>query len=423
MNFPFSLLNFITKNPTPWHVGASLLEEMKSVKMTPLSFQEMDTLQLGERYCLYRDGLVVVVVMPQNKVTAANIYTCHIDAPCLKVKEQGFFVQNGLVMLASEIYGSPILASWVGRAVRITGTVWGKDTDGVDQIWQLPYDAKILGTIPHLAIHLDRTVNESGFMIPKQNMNVVVGVEGAVTSLEELLLPVIPSLAKIHFHDLFVVPDVSSETIAHNNSLIHAPRLDNLLSAWALMEGAKTAVCSSDGVAKVYLFCNNEEIGSESSMGAYSSLILDCMDLIYDAHSIAEKIRCKSRSLIISADVGHAIHPSYVDKHDPQHPVMLGKGVVIKLNNQQRYGFHPKLLNAFINMCEKENIARQLFYSRNDIPCGSTVGPILSTRLGIDAIDIGVPIIGMHASTEVASLYDVQEFKKLIDVVGNSFCG
>ncbi len=421
-----SLKHFIANCPTPWHVQDYIATECASLSncvSTP--FSQMPELVPGKKYIIHKGGMLIGIIMPEGSdeqreqssekslVQSLIINACHTDSPCLKVKQHGMYTQDGMTLLNCEVYGSPILASWIGRPLTVTGKIWGKDIKGNTQEWLLPSSC-ISAVIPNIAIHLDRNVNENGLLVQKQDMlSPIVSLHGDVASLEELFLPYIPELKKIQFHDLFVVPTVD-HSVEMRNEGIFSPRLDNLSSAWALFHAFQETSPRNDGVARLYFFCNHEEIGSETSEGAYSASIEDVVNIVLSQASSLDRLKIKSRSIIISCDAAHAVHPLAGEKHDSRHKVFIGKGIALKLHSQQRYSSPPEQIARFISFLEHQKIPYQIFTSRNDIPCGSTVGPILAARLGIDAVDVGAPIVGMHAAMELGSVRDVTALKNIL---------
>ncbi len=403
-------IDLLRECPTPWHFE-SYVQRILSNKIPVASFHDIDKISGEQKYALSHGGMVYGVILPRKRVEKLAIYACHTDSPCLKVKPQGLYKNEEMTLLNCEIYGAPILASWIGRPLQITGKVWGEDSNGKFSEWLLPAYNSIPAIIPHVAIHLDRNVNDS-FQIQKQEMlSCIISNKGDISSFEDLVRPFIPDIHKVHFHDLFVIP-AEIPSFQERVELI-SPRLDNLSSAWALLRAFQDAEIS-DTTAQLFLFCNHEEIGSETTEGAYSSLVHDLVNVILEGLSEKERLAIKAKSTIVSCDAAHATHPILSEKHDSRHKVYLGKGIALKLNSNYKYSSPPEKVAQVLALFKKEHIPYQIFTSRNDIPCGSTVGPILSTRLGINAIDIGAPILGMHAALEMGTISDIEALKLAI---------
>ncbi len=408
---------YIEQCPTPWHFEEYMQKRLQldpSYQVSTLS--NLPVLKKSDKYFFHKNGFGACIILPKEKIQRCQIFACHTDSPALKVKQRGISIKEGSTVVHCDLYGSPILASWIGIPLIITGKVWGTDRDGISREWLIPVEG-IPAFLPHIAIHLNRGVNEDGLRLDKQDhLLPIVSTTGSISSFEELLSK--SELSSITFHDLFVIPQLLPQIV--DDALV-SPRLDNLSSAWALFEAATEAVVRDDGTALFFFFCNHEEVGSESSEGAYSALIGDLFDMVLEDLPSRERLEIKSKSLVFSCDAAHAVHPALPEKHDPAHKVAIGKGPVVKLNSNQRYSTPPKRLAEVLSFLERKNSPYQLFTSRGDIPCGSTVGPIFASRLGIDTIDIGIPILGMHAAVELGSLNDATALQQLIAQIARYF--
>ncbi len=415
-----SILDCIDQCLTPWHVEKYLSETAQRNNIKVSSIDEMPSLEAGKKYLIHRNGMAVAVTMPAEGVSLERviIIASHTDSPCLKIKQKGFYQSEGASLINTEVYGAPILASWLGRKLSIAGKVWGKDSKGSDREWLLPLnDNSISCVIPNVAIHLDRSVNDQGLQVAKQEgLSPVISLSKSLSSFDEFIKSSGVDITKSHFFDLSIIPEEKAKCSLVDDEALLAPRLDNLTSVWAAFHAFLTSNPRSDGVGLMYLFCNHEEIGSETSEGAYSRIVEDIFDEIISKDHVkgAEKARLRSRSIILSCDAAHGFHYTALEKYDSRHRVRLGNGVALKINSQQRYSSPPALLSTIISQFEKASLAYQVFTARNDIPSGTTIGPILSARLGIDAIDLGVGVIGMHAAIEMASIQDILDLERIL---------
>ena len=304
-------------------------------------------------------------------------------------------------MVQDESYGSPIHSSWIGRPLSLTGVYWTKGKKGVQEHLVDP-SRSCTGIIPHLAIHLDRTVNEKGHMVdPHKDLNVLLSPSRGELSFQDLVHE-----KEILFHDLSFVPLEKPCFIGLDDAFLSSPRLDNLLSVFALRTVIEERK-QSDHTAVVSLFYNHEEVGSCTDEGAESRLFLDALAVLLPKDPI-EAFHCKKNSVIFSLDGSHAFHPLHEDSSDPRHAPELGKGLVLKVSVEQKYAGGGFLAASFLDRMKQKKIGVQIYSTKNGMKSGSTVGPILASRLGIPALDIGIGLLGMHSSCEVASLDDIQ---------------
>ena len=423
-----SFLRFVNQALTPWHVENYFLESVHHmndsshgfpINVSPL--ESAPSFERGKKYVVHRNGFTAMVTMPEKEalLERAIIVATHTDSPCLKIKQKGVYQSEGASLVNCEVYGAPILASWIGRELQIAGKVWGINQEGKTDSWILPVKRGLPCIIPHLAIHFDRAVNDQGLMVAKHDgLSPIIALTDQFHSLDAYIAAACPDIKSIRMTDLSVVPQDEAKVTLLNNEALIGPRFDNLTSVWAAFSSFIKSAPRSDGVGLIYLFCNHEEIGSETSEGAYSRIIEDIFDEMLGGHERRgiSRAQIRARSSILSCDAAHGFHYTAPDKYDSRHRVCMGKGVALKLNSQQRYSSPPALLARVKESMEKGFIQHQIFTSRNDIPSGMTIGPILSSRLGIDAVDIGIPVVGMHAAIEMASFDDLVSLEKFLSL-------
>lgn len=360
---------FVDESYTAYHAAKNIgkILEKKGFK---------EGLNNGSKFYITFDGAVAAFIKPK-KIKRLKMFHAHTDSPALKLKPNAEFHLENMSMLAVEVYGAPLLSSWTNRDLKIAG----RDGDG--KLIAL----KELATLPQLAIHLDRDVNEKGLVLNLQShLNLLTGIKS---------LPKGP-------YDLFAVSNEKVEVLGQD--LVQGPRLDNLASCYQILEALET---SSDSLITAFFF-NHEEIGSSSHQGAESARFAHILERVVGDRK--EYLELLENAVAISIDVAHAVHPNYPEKHDPRHPVFLGKGIAVKWSAKQKYATDATGAKYFKNY--------QNYVSRNDIPSGSTVGPIQSTLLGVKTIDIGIPILSMHSIREIISLKDhlamIDALKKII---------
>lgn len=319
------------------------------------------------------------------------------------------------------MYGAPILASWIGRDLYLAGRVFYKDGSGAiaSKLVSFP---KWPIMIPHVAIHLDRGVNETGLLLNKQEHLSAI-ISAGNLSIDGWLSEKISS-KEIVYKELFAVPSEGSSLLGANKEFLASSRLDNLAHVASATEVLLSEKPDEAGVLKAVIFWNHEEVGSLTQEGAASSFCEDVMNRVAMLSGLTgeDVYRFKAQSLSFSCDVAHAVHPNYPEKHDPRHRPQLGKGIVIKTNAQERYISNAPLTAKFISCLQKEQIDYQFFVSRNDIPCGTTIGPIHASRTGFQTIDLGMPLLGMHAARELIHVEDYKSCMKALKATISSFC-
>jgi len=327
-------------------------------------------------------------------------------------------------MLGVEIYGSPMIASWLNRDLGIAGRVVFIDTKGHQREELVSLSDHPL-VIPQLAIHLDRNVNESGPVLNKQEH--LAALAGIVKKdkeknhyLERLLKKALP-IKELLASDLFLYPLEKASVLGENHELIASYRIDSLGSVHAILHGlADTSVPTIDTI-KMAVFWDNEEIGSNTAQGAGSPFLPQVIERITLALKLSreEYFRIISRSLCASVDLAHAMHPNYSDKHEPRHLALLNQGVAIKTNAQYRYASDARSTAAIIALCLKHKIPFQRYVARGDIPCGTTVGPIHANLTGMATIDIGCTQLSMHSCRELTGAEDHQSLIDLLKAFFN----
>ena len=414
-------LRFLNRSPTVFHAAKEISNRLAEADFTPLREEEKWVLEPGKGYFLIRgDSLVAAFRIPKKEPKSATILASHIDSPCLKLKPFPEHESGEMVRLNTEVYGAPLLHTWLDRDLSISGRVTGMNQSTLhSQIVNLD-DSPVI--IPSLAIHLDRTVTEKGLLVHKQDHLKPIfslTLKGGEKQLEERLC-VAANIDKLLSFDLFLTPVEIPHFVGFNNEMIAAYRLDNLTTAYAALFGMLQSVPRSDTL-QIALFWDHEEIGSTSYVGAdslFANQILEriCLSFKMDRE---DYYRLKSRSHCISGDLTHGFNPNFTDKYDPQNSPYLGKGPVIKFNANQKYATSSTSAAAVLRVAEKHKIPMQKFANRSDIPSGSTVGSIMAANLGVSTVDVGIAGWGMHSIRETVASKDelslCELFKALLD--------
>ena len=390
MNF----LDFLNKSVTPYHT----VENLKQI-LAPLG----TGIKVFER-----GGALIAVRLPQVVSTESRfrIALAHTDYPTLKITPNPDGLAAGVRTLHPEIYGSPIFASWLDRDLGYAGLL-AFEQNGKVQTKLVRGDK--LFRIPQLAVHLNRNVNQEGLKVnPQTDMNVLWTAMGGRERFVEALSGELPDGAKLLDFDIQLFDAQPAQYGGFEDEWIYSGRLDNLSSCHAIVE-AFAAAKPSEKDFQVVAFFNNEEVGSTTREGAAGNFL----KLVLESEAISLP-NALSDSLALSIDMAHACHPNFESKHEGNHAPVLGGGVVLKANSQKRYASDVYSSAQFKLLCEQSNVPYQTFVMRNDMPCGSTVGPAISASLGIPTVDIGEPMLSMHSIREMTAVKDHESMTKLV---------
>ncbi len=415
---------FTGRAKTSWHAANEIGNGLALEDFDLLEEREPWELKPGGSYFVIRGGAVVAFRLPEEAPKSMAIVGSHTDSPGLKIKPHPKKQHENMLLLGTEVYGGPILSSWFGRDLCIAGRVTVLDSgDEISHETVCLDDMPCM--IPHLAIHLDREVNKKGHLIDKQeNLCPIIGLHGETIDTKGVLEKMLARhlfFKELLAFDLFLVPLEPMRFLGLNGEMISSYRLDNLLSAHACLQAIIEAKVHNSQV-QMAIFWNHEEIGSGTREGACSSLFNDIFDRICASLKVDDDAKgaLRSASWCISSDVAHAYHPNYGKKYDPDHHPLLGEGVVIKHNANMRYATEAESTGRLVKLCKDNSLPYQHFVSHSEIPCGSTIGPLFSTATGILTIDIGSPLMGMHAISELAACSDHRDLCKLLTAALNT---
>ena len=392
---------FLNKSVTPYHTVEALkaLFNAKSDKNT--RFFE-------------RGGALIAVRAPKQICSDSQfrIALAHTDFPTLKITPNPDAAAAGVRTLHPEIYGSPLFTSWLDRDLGYAGLL-AYELDGKLQTKLIRGDK--LFRIPQLAVHLNRGVNQDGLKVnPQTDLNALWTAVGGKERFVEALQAELPAGAKLLDFDVQLFDAQPAQFGGFENEWIYSGRLDNLGSCHAIAE-AFAAAGALEKDFQVAAFFNNEEVGSETREGAAGNFLKSVLETSLRAEGEAIHLDSMlAASLALSIDMAHAEHPNFVQKHESNHAPVLGGGVVLKMNSQKRYASDVFSNARFKLICEQNNIPYQTFVMRNDMPCGSTVGPAISASLGIPTVDIGEPMLSMHSIREMTDVADHEKMTSLL---------
>lgn len=410
------LLDFIHASPTPFHAVATAEEMLRAQGFAMLEESDSWDLQPGGRYMVTRNGSSLAAFVVGRATCAdagARIIGAHTDSPNLRLKPEPYFEAHGYQQLAIEIYGGALVASWTDRDLGLAGRIMVDEGDGRIARRLVRVDRPV-ARIPQIAIHLDREVNERGLMLNKETqLPPLIGMAGDTVRFPEWLAEEAGlGGGKVLGHELMFF-DVAPPVFAGiDGSFLHAPRLDNLASCHAALTALIEGLADAGDCARVVVLYDNEEIGSATRQGAAGPFLGDLLERIVAAEEAAGTRfgeaghRARARSFFLSADMAHAIHPNYADKHESRHRPRLNGGPVLKYNANARYATDAETAALFAKVCEEAAVPCQKMVMRADMPCGSTIGPIVATRLGVRSVDVGNPMLSMHSCREMAGARD-----------------
>lgn len=419
-----NLLDFIDAGPSPWHVVASIESELIANGFEKLDETIPWRLKTGGRYYVVRGGSSIIFFKMGAEAaceTGFRIIGAHTDSPGLRVKPNPVSAKDGLARLNVEIYGSPILATFADRDLSLAGRVCYKNQDGRIETGLIRFDEPLL-RLPNLAIHMNRNVNEDGLKFHKQDelpliFSALADQQLSETLFTELLNKKLPEANKqILSWDLAVYDTQKGSIWGANREFFSASRIDNLASCHAALR----ALLDNEGLDHkntcVCALFDHEEIGSTSNKGADGSFMPDVLQRISAAMQPEPQAYSTTlaKSFLISADMAHAFHPNFPSAYDPGHKVIVNKGPVIKTNVNQRYSSEGVSEAMFIDWCQQAGVPFQRYSHRSDLPCGSTIGPITSAKLGLRSIDVGNPMWAMHSIRESAGVNDHSDMIKVL---------
>ncbi len=412
------LIEFLQNSPTPFHATANLAKALAERGYIYLDESKGWDLQPGNGYYTVRSGSSIVAFLyGENKLVENGIRVlgAHTDSPCLKVKPQPELDTKGYQQVGIEVYGGALLNPWFDRDLSLAGRVSYIDESGCLKQRLIDFK-KPIAVIPSLAIHLDRSANDKRTINPQTQMNPLLGI-GEKLNIRELLQQEIDdSVQEVFDFNLSFYDTQPPGFVGLNNEFIASARLDNLLSCYLGLE----ALLSSEGKETCILVCNDhEEVGSRSDVGAQGTMLEDILQRLLPNE--VDRQRCIRSSMMLSVDNAHGVHPNYKDKHDSQHGPLLNSGLVIKYDADQSYAtsdetaaFLKWLASGSGDKGAEEAIPLQSYVTRADMRCGSTIGPLTATKIGIKTIDIGVPTFAMHSIRELAGTEDSQSALKLL---------
>jgi aspartyl aminopeptidase len=415
---------FLDKSPTPFHAAAVIASQLEESGYQKLDERDSWDLKPGKAYYLVRDERSVISFITGKSPgaqTGLRIAAAHLDSPVWKVKTDAAKLEKGICRYPVEPYGSIINNTWLDRDLEAAGMVVFKDATGslVSSAWRSYQPVAI---IPSLAIHLNRDVNKGVELNTQNHMAALFPAETDRSDDEsDPLKALICRDLEIHpshlmSSEIYLIPAQKAVYLGDGDKrLILSGRLDNLAMAHAILESLPPADENGD-IGILAAWFDSEEVGSKTLSGA-SSLFLDEIieRIVLSAGGGREELmRARRASFMVSADMAHAVHPNYPDKHDPAYAPTMGGGPVLKSHGQKHYATDVYSEGRLALIAEKAGIPLQKLIFRSDLPSGYSLGPLASSAVSISTVDIGSPLWGMHSARETASVSDHQDMVELL---------
>ncbi|KAF9163838.1 hypothetical protein DFQ26_002094 [Actinomortierella ambigua] len=454
-------LTFVNQAQSPFHAT-----EQAALRLRKAGFEEIkekdswDNLRRNGKYYFTRNKSSIVAFAVGGKYKPGNGFAAigaHTDSPCLKVKPVSKREKTGYLQVGVQLYGGGLWHTWFDRDLSVAGRVLVQTADGKLENRLVRIDRPIL-RVPTLAIHLDRSPNTDGFKFNHEThlqpmlATITKSLNGAAPPKNDAEASTETTMDKHHpilLHLLAAEMNVTAEEIMDFelclfdtqqaaiggafNEFIFSARLDNLMMSYCSIEALTKSLKDPSSLAKdpnirVVALFDNEEVGSLTAHGADSNLLPGTFERLsratYDGepnNNLTAYLESLPKSYLISADMAHAVHPNYFEKHDEGHRPQMHKGVVIKINANQRYATTAVTTVVLREAAKKYKVPLQDFVVRNDSPCGSTIGPMLSGKLGLRTVDVGNPQLSMHSIREVCGTEDVRHAIKLFEAFYEDF--
>ncbi len=402
-----ALCDYLAASPSPYHAVAEA-----TARLDAAGFERLDEVApwadaTGGRYVV-RGGALIAWHAPPGLAPHAGlrIVGAHTDSPNLRVKPRPDTGAVGWRQLGVDVYGGALVNSWLDRDLGLSGRVALANGDT-----RLVRVERPLLRVAQLAVHLDREVNDKGLVLDRQQH--LAPIWGLGDPREGDFAAFLASELGVAADDVVawdvMLHDLSPACLLGlDDELLVSARLDNLFSCWSALT-ALTATAGEDRtvVAAIALF-DHEEIGSESTTGAAGPLLATVVERLVVARggSRDDLLRALAASVVVSADMAHAVHPNYPERHEPSHRPLPNHGPVIKVNANQRYATDASTQAVFVRACEQAGVPWQVYSHRSNLACGSTIGPITAARLGMPVVDVGCAQLSMHSAREMAGSHD-----------------
>jgi len=405
------LADFVRASPSSFHAVEEAGRRLTDAGFTPLD--EMDHWERGSgKRFVIRDGAIIAWIEPGSATatTGFRILGAHTDSPGFKLKPKPTTASQGWIQAGVEVYGGPLFNSWLDRELEFAGRL--VFDDGTTALVRTGPFLRF----PQLSVHLDRAVNEALKLDPQAHLNPVIGVGDPADA------DVVDHLAQLAGRrgsavagfDIVVADTAPPAVFGLGSRLFASGRLDNLSSVHAGLTALLRMPQDPEHIV-VFAAFDHEEVGSATRSGASGPLLADVLARVKEGVSVSDQARSLAASWCLSADAGHAVHPNYAERHDPANRPIVGGGPLLKINANQRYATDAVGAAEWARACGQAGVDYQEFVSNNSLPCGSTIGPLTATRLGIRTIDVGIALLSMHSARELCGVDDPAAFTDAIE--------
>lgn len=420
-SFARDTIEFIDDSPSTYHVvknSSVILEENGFERLYP---EEKWTLKPNGKYFLKKTNSSIMAFTIGENIDIKKgfkIFGSHTDSPCFRIKPKPEIVTNNIMRLNTEVYGGPILSTWFDRPLSLAGRIVVKGDSAFTPTTIRVNINKPIMTIPNLAIHMNRSVNEGVRIDRQKDVLPVIALINDKLETNNFLLKLLSSYTGFNVEDildfdLFVYTYEKGCLLGLNEEFVSSPKIDNLVSVYSGLIGLVES--NNNNQINVFIGFDNEEIGSATKQGADSNYLLNMLERIslslgYDRSDFLQMLNC---SYMLSSDAAHASHPAHMNKSDPTNTVLINEGVTVKLSARQKYtsdGFSIAVLKQII---DGTDIKIQMYVNESNELGGSTIGPISSTHLEIDSIDVGIPMLAMHSARELCGVHDIYDLKEM----------
>ena len=408
-----ALIDFVTASPTSYHAVAETASRLDAVGLSQADESRPWGAGTPRRGYVVRDGAIVAWILPErcDERAGFRIVGAHTDSPALKLKPSAAMVRDGVQVLDVEVYGGPLLNSFLDRELGLAGRLVTRD--GAVRLVRTGPVARVAQVAPHL----DRSVNDSLRLDRQAHLLPLWGLadDGARPDDPERYLCGLAGIDpdQLAFHDILTFPTEPPARFGRHGEFLASSRLDNLSSVHAALAALEavargTARDGETGDPIVLVANDHEEVGSQTRSGAGGPFLETVLGRLAGVLGVDGDVRAAmlARSICVSADAGHAVHPGYPHLHDPAVRPALNRGPLIKINAQQRYATDAVGTAVWLRACDAAGVPVQSFVSNNAVPCGTTIGPITATRLGITTVDVGQALLSMHSQREMCGVAD-----------------
>ena len=396
------LADFVRESPSSFHAVAECARRLTHAGFSAVDETDAWVGGAGKRFVI-RDGAIIAWIEPASAAatTPFRILGAHTDSPGFKLKPKPTTSSQGWIQAGVEVYGGPLFNSWLDRELEFAGRLVFDDGSTA-----LVRTGPFL-RFPQLSVHLDRAVNEGLKLDPQAHLNPVIGVGDAADA------DVVDHLAQlagrrgsaVAGYDIVVADTAPPAVFGIGGRMFASGRLDNLSSVHS---GLTALLRMPEDPERILVFAafDHEEVGSATRSGASGPLLSDVLARIKEGVSVSDQARALAASWCVSADAGHAVHPNYPERHDPANRPVVGRGPLLKINANQRYATDALGAAEWARACGQAGVEYQEFVSNNSLPCGSTIGPLTATRLGVRTIDVGIALLSMHSARELCGVDD-----------------